>query len=108
MQQTGKQSDPELRLVVREAAHALATLDADRLEELALSCPALSRNFICAESARSAELTRQASDAIADMAIFARVLEVTRANLNVMNRLRLLRQGPAEYGQDGSMPARRN
>jgi hypothetical protein len=32
------------------------------------------------------------------MATFARVLDATRANLNVMNRLRQLRSGPVEYG----------
>jgi hypothetical protein len=33
------------------------------------------------------------------MATFARVLEATRANLNVMNRLRELRAGRLEYCQ---------
>jgi hypothetical protein len=33
------------------------------------------------------------------MAVFARVLEATRANLNVMNRLRELRAGRLEYGE---------
>ena len=33
------------------------------------------------------------------MAVFARVLEATRANLNVMNRLRELREGRLEYGE---------
>ena len=32
-----------------------------------------------------------------EMAVFARVLEATRANLNVMNRLRELRSGRLEY-----------
>jgi hypothetical protein len=31
------------------------------------------------------------------MAVFARVLEATRANLNVMKRLRELRAGQLEY-----------
>jgi hypothetical protein len=31
------------------------------------------------------------------MAVFARVLEATRANLNVMSRLRELRAGRVEY-----------
>jgi hypothetical protein len=33
------------------------------------------------------------------MKVFARVLEATRANLNVMNRLRELREGQMEYGE---------
>jgi len=34
-----------------------------------------------------------------DMAVFGRVLEATRANLDVMNRLRELQLGRLEYGQ---------
>jgi hypothetical protein len=33
------------------------------------------------------------------MAVFGKVLEGTRANLNVMNRLRDLRAGRLEYGE---------
>jgi hypothetical protein len=33
------------------------------------------------------------------MAVFARVLEVTRGNLNLMNRLRELRAGRLEYSE---------
>ena len=33
------------------------------------------------------------------MAVFARVLDATRANLNVMNRLRELRMGRLEYSE---------
>jgi hypothetical protein len=40
--------------------------------------------------------------ATGDMAVFARVLEATRANLNVMNRLRELRAGRLEY-REGRM-----
>jgi hypothetical protein len=36
------------------------------------------------------------------MAVFARVLDATRANLNVLNRLRELRAGRLEYGQSGN------
>jgi hypothetical protein len=42
---------------------------------------------------------RQAREAKGDMAVFARVLEATRANLDVMNRLRELRAGRLEYGE---------
>jgi len=44
-----------------------------------------------------AMLALEAKDAAGDMAVFARVLEATRANLNVMNRLRELRTGRLEY-----------
>lgn len=84
---------PELKEIVAEASRALACLDADRLEELAGCCKALNR-----ELPPRPELARQAGEAAADMATFARVLEVTRSNLTVMRRLRDLRQGMVEYG----------
>ena len=37
--------NPELKALVVEASLALARLDADRLEELALSCQALNRDL---------------------------------------------------------------
>jgi hypothetical protein len=98
--QTGtRRVHPELRALVLEASRSLARLDADRLEELALSCQALNRNLATASREERAELARQARDAAGDMATFARVLEATRANLNVMNRLRELRAGRLEYGE---------
>ena len=45
------------------------------------------------------ELARQAREAQADMAVFARVLEATRANLNVMRRLREMRDRRLEYSE---------
>jgi hypothetical protein len=33
------------------------------------------------------------------MAVFARILEATRSNLNVLRRLRELRAGRLEYGE---------
>ncbi len=89
----------ELKDLVVEASRALALLDADRLEELALSCQALNRDLAPACATERAMLARQAREAAQDMAVFARVLEATRANLNVMNRLRELRAGRLEYGQ---------
>jgi len=84
---------PELKEIVAQASRALACLDADRLEELAGCCQALNRDL-----PPRGEVERQALAARADMDVFARVLEATRANLNVMRRLRDLRQGTAEYG----------
>ena len=88
---------PLLKDVVVEASRALARLDADRLEELALSCAALNRDLQGDAKAR-AELAAEAREAAGEMAVFARVLEATRANLTVMNRLRELRAGRLEYG----------
>jgi hypothetical protein len=93
---------PELNELVREASRALACLDADRLEELALSCQALNRNPATETAAERTALTRQAKEAVGDMAVFGRVLEATRANLQVMNRLRELRAGRLEYKEPQS------
>ncbi len=84
---------PELKQLVSEASRALATLDANRLEELALSCQALNRDLALKTTAERAALARQAREAAGDMAVFGRVLEATRANLRVMRRLRQLREG---------------
>ena len=88
---------PELKELVVEASRALARLDAARLEELALSCQALTRTLHPKEARVRKLLAEQARDAQSDMAVFARVLDATRTNLNVMNRLRELRAGRVEY-----------
>lgn len=92
---------PELKHMVQEASLALAHLDADRLEELARASAALNRDWRIADAIEQAEIARQARQAAADMAVFARVLEATRANLNVLRRLRDLRMGRSEYGASG-------
>jgi hypothetical protein len=93
---------PKLKELVVEASRALVRLDADRLEELALSCQALNRDLVESDwahgdAADRAALALECKEAEGDMAVFARVLEATRANLNVMNRLRELRSGRLEY-----------
>ena len=90
-------ANPELKELVVEASHALARLDATRLEELALSCQALTRARNPEDAGERELLARQAREAEAEMAVFARVLEATRSNLNVMKRLRELRIGLLEY-----------
>lgn len=90
---------PELKDLVVEASRALARLDAGRLEELALSCQVLNREMKSAGAMERTALAGQACDAVTDMAVFARVLEATRANLNVMHRLRELHAGRLEYGE---------
>jgi hypothetical protein len=116
---------PALRELVVEASQALARLDADRLEELVLCCQALTREQALTqepprESAREStgalnrdllpikeaerlRLAAEARDARGDMAVFARVLEATRANVQVIERLRALRAGRLEYSErDGA------
>jgi hypothetical protein len=90
-------SAPELRELVTEATRALARLDVARLEELALSCQALTRNPPPQTVEEREEFSRQARAARSEMAVFARVLEATRANVKVMERLRELRAGKAGY-----------
>jgi hypothetical protein len=85
---------PELKALVLEASRALARLDAERLEELAISCQALNRDL-----APDIRLARQAREAAGEMSVFARVLDVTRTNLKVMYRLRELRAGRTHYGE---------
>ncbi len=80
-----------------EASRALVRLDAARLEELALCCEALNRSLGPMSAEERRKMARQAREVKSDMAVFARVLEATRANWNVMNRLRELRAGQLEY-----------
>lgn len=95
-QNEGRRLRPGLCDLVLEASQALARLDAPRLEELALSCRALNRTP--GNPAAQAEWACETGDAAHDMAVLARVLEATRANLEVMRRLRDLRTGRLEYG----------
>ncbi len=88
----------ELRELITEASLSLARLDAERLEELAISCQALNRDLASSVSNDRAELVRQAREADGASAVFARVLEATRANLEVLNRLKEWPGGTLEYG----------
>jgi hypothetical protein len=88
----------ELKALVVEASLALARLDADRLEELALSCRALNRDLSAWNAEERTEMVRQTRESAPEMAVFERVLEATRANLDVMSRLRQLHEGHRDYG----------
>lgn len=106
---SGRRVYPELRALVAEATRSLAQLDAKRLEELALCCEALNRDWHreleTGVNKRIGEMARQARDAQADMAVFGRVLEATQGNVAVMNRIRALRRDAiADY----SAPAPRS
>ncbi|MGB8029415.1 MAG: hypothetical protein WCF30_07090 [Terracidiphilus sp.] len=92
-------ANPELKELVVEASRSLALLDAPRLEELAVSCEALNRNLEAMGADEKRELARQAREAQADMSVLARVLEATRANQNVMRRLREMRERRLEYDE---------
>jgi aminopeptidase N len=96
-----------LKELVVEASRALARLDADRLEELALSCQALNRDLAGMDGDARKSLVPQAKAAVQDMAVFARVLEATRSNLDVMHRLRERRLGQLEYSAGSGLAWRR-
>ncbi|MDE3186066.1 MAG: hypothetical protein KGM96_00915 [Acidobacteriota bacterium] len=89
---------PELKEVVEEASQALSRLDAERLEELAFSCHALNRCLTADNAVERAARAREAREAARAMAVFARVMEATRANISLMNRMGKLRAGTLEYG----------
>jgi hypothetical protein len=89
--------NPDLRELVVEASLALARLDADRLEELAVSCQALNRDLVPSNGLERVEWVRQAHEAQGELAVLGRVLEATRANLEVVNRLRERSGSRLEY-----------
>jgi hypothetical protein len=110
---------PALKDIVSEAARSLARLDAARLEELALSCQALNRDLVrdsnCdagsdlpIKKEQRVRLAAEARAARREMTVFARVLEATRANVQVIERLRALRSGTLEYkvGQSAGLDPR--
>jgi hypothetical protein len=86
--QVHRRANPDLRELIVEASLSLARLDADRLDELALSCQALNRDMVPSSGEGRMKLARQAQQAAGEMAVFARVIEATRANLDVLNRQR--------------------
>jgi hypothetical protein len=99
MLQLGKDRfNTELKAMVVEASLALARLDAERLEELALSCRALNRDLCARSGQERQEMAPEGLELSGEMVVFERVLEATRANLDVMSRLRELRAGQREYG----------
>lgn len=83
-----------LKALVTEAVQALGKLDANRLEELAISCRVLNSDPAAAMRAIPESDLRSAGT---EMAALARVLEATRANLDVMNRLREFHARRMEY-----------
>jgi hypothetical protein len=87
----------ELKNILVEASHALAHLDAGRLEEMALSCASLVRDVDRDRCEAKNQCESGCGEAMEEMAIFTRVLEATRANLKVMRRLREVSTAQLEY-----------
>lgn len=95
----GHCSHPELRELVVEASLALARLDADRLEELALSCRALNRDLALLSNEERTAFNHQVGAGSREMAVFERVLNATRSNLEIARRLRDRRSSRLEYNR---------
>ena len=96
---TGHRLRPELRELVVEASLALGRLDADRLEELAISCRALNRDLPFVNNEERTAFNNQAAGASREMAVFERVLDATRSNLEIVSRVRGRRNSPLEYNR---------
>lgn len=77
----------ELKDLLAEAARSLASLDANRLEELAECCVSLRCGFAAMKPGGWANVRRQSIVAAKEMTMFGRVLEATRANLKIIERL---------------------
>lgn len=93
---TGSERDERLKQMLADASDAIAHLDAERLEEMALSCEALLAETRLAGNPSD----RTEADnwiATCEMAIFRRVIDATRSNMNVMHRLRGMRMTQLEY-----------
>jgi hypothetical protein len=91
-----------LQEMVRETIYALTFLDAARLQVLAQSCRILTRDLASRDD-EDLRLAREAAEARADIRTLARVLEGTKANLQVLYQLRNPGDGSLGYGP-GSLP----
>jgi len=89
-------SNPQLRELVVEASLGLARMDAERLEELTLFCQTLHRD-LASDAETKRDVASEAREALGELAVFGRVLDATRANLEVMDRLRERSRGRREY-----------
>lgn len=85
---------PHLKTLVQEAAQALSALKADQLEDFAHACQAINRDLsLETKHAYTCELLA----ARKEMAALAKILDVTRANVRVIERIRLMRTNRLEY-----------
>lgn len=90
--------------LVRQAAQALAVLDAERLESLAASLGALAHGAGQGQLRAGTEresMRVQGKELQSEIDRLASVLAVTRANLHVMRHADALARGSAGYGPQG-------
>ena len=83
--------------IVLEASKALTSWDADRLEELALSCEALNSDLMSLTPAGRAALAVEAQRAHRHLTVLKRSLHYTRENLKVLKNLRSGHDEQLEY-----------
>lgn len=89
---------PALRELVLEASRSLARLDAKRLDELAISCRALSRKLDTSRFGEGHWLASEAGYATRELVALAHILDATRANMRVMRQLTKFQKELPEYG----------
>jgi hypothetical protein len=87
---------PSLKTIALDASRALARLETEHLEGLALLCEQL-RHRVDSSSEPGALLQAEAFEAARPARALARVLEESRANLDVLAQLRTLGGGRLEY-----------
>lgn len=86
--------------IAAAAIRALAHLDAESLEGLALRCEALSRSH--SEPAMPSALNDVEIGEL-KLAVLARVIAVSRANLNVLRQSSAMPTARLEYGESSSV-----
>jgi len=78
-----------LKGIVQQATAALIAMDAERLEELALCCADLNREWD--ESDASMQTATELRGAGSELSLLKSILQETRANLTVLTRLHTIR-----------------
>ena len=84
----------DLKALLVEASLALAGLEVAKLEELALSCIGLLREM----GGESGQMTLDPSAIRRELSIFGRSVEATRANRDVLGKLRNRETPGLDYG----------
>ena len=83
--------------LIQEASLALGRLDVRRLSELAATCEVLNREVPLKIAEDRKKIIQEIREATGEMKILSQILDATRGNLRVMQRLRALRMSRIEY-----------
>lgn len=92
-------AQPSMRELAGASVRALSRFDVDALETLVEHCEALRRQMQGMPPEEWKRLFFEAQEALQPMRNFARALETTAANLEVLANLSDLRAGRLEYGR---------